>query len=643
MSATRTTLTTGSLLVLAVFFVALIILSNHFLRGARLDLTENNLFTLSEGSRNILSSIDEPINLYFFYSERASRDIPVLRTYATRVQELLEEFVQVSNGQLNLHIIDPLPFSEEEDRAAQFGLQAIPVGAANENVYFGLAGTNSTDGLSVVPFFQPDKEAFLEYDLTKLVYNLANPTKPVVALISGLPMSGGFDPMTRQPSQPWVIYEQMQPLFDLRVLGGDIDKIDDDVGVLMIVHPKDLSDKTQYAIDQYILGGGHAVIFVDPQAELETPANPNDPSGMFAEKSSTLEKLFTAWGVDYNKDQILGDSGYALSVSVAEGQAPVRHLGILSIESSGLDNSDVITADLSTVNIAMSGFFKLAEDSKLNLNPLIQSSRFAAPIEASKARFVPDPNELAKGFQETGERYTVAARLSGEAASAFPDGAPKAEGEEPSDTEESSDSDVNTDHLSRGSINAVLVADTDILTDRLWVRSQNFFGQRLVSAWANNGDFVVNAVDNLLGNSDLISMRSRATSSRPFTTVQELERQADAQFRVKEQELQAELQETEAKLNELQQNRPDTAQQGQGILQSLILSPEQQAEVEKFQQRKLEIRKDLRQVRHELDQGIETLGNWLKFINIGLIPILLSVLALIMALVVRSRRNKPAH
>ncbi|MCB1804694.1 MAG: GldG family protein, partial [Candidatus Competibacteraceae bacterium] len=337
MSATRTTLTTGSLLVLAVLFVALIILSNMFLRGARLDLTENHLYTLSEGTRNILGDIDEPINLYFFYSERASRDIPVLRTYATRVRELLDEFVQVSKGQLNLHVIDPLPFSEDEDRAAQFGLQSIPVGANNETVYFGLAGTNSTDGLSVVPFFQPDKEAFLEYDLTKLIYNLANPEKPVLALISSLPMTGGFDPMTRQPGQPWVIYEQLQQLFDVRVLGGDIDQIDDDVRVLMVVHPKNLSDKTRYAIDQYVLGGGHAMFFVDPQAELETPLNPNDPSAMFAEKSSDLPELFKAWGIEYNKDQIIGDSGYALSVSVSADKPPVRHLGILSIEKSGLD------------------------------------------------------------------------------------------------------------------------------------------------------------------------------------------------------------------------------------------------------------------------------------------------------------------
>ena len=637
MSATRTTLTTGSLLVLAVLFVALIILSNMFLRGARLDLTENHLYTLSEGTRNILGDIDEPINLYFFYSERASRDIPVLRTYATRVRELLDEFVQVSKGQLNLHVIDPLPFSEDEDRAAQFGLQSIPVGANNETVYFGLAGTNSTDGLSVVPFFQPDKEAFLEYDLTKLIYNLANPEKPVLALISSLPMTGGFDPMTRQPGQPWVIYEQLQQLFDVRVLGGDIDQIDDDVRVLMVVHPKNLSDKTRYAIDQYVLGGGHAMFFVDPQAELETPLNPNDPSAMFAEKSSDLPELFKAWGIEYNKDQIIGDSGYALSVSVSADKPPVRHLGILSIEKSGLDTSDVITADLSTINVAMSGFFKLAQDSKLSLTPLIHSSTFAGPIDASKARFLPDPSELAKGFQETGEPYTIAARLSGEVSSAFPDGKPQddsAEGAQDTASEASDSAHLAT---SKGPINIILVADTDILTDRLWVRSQNFFGQRLVSAWANNGDFIANSVDNLLGNSDLISMRSRATSSRPFTTVQALEREADAKFRVKEQELQAELQDTEAKLTELQQNRQD-----QGGAQSLILTPEQRAEVEKFQQRKLEIRKDLRQVRRDLDQGIETLGNWLKFINIGLIPILLTVFALIMALLVRSRRHRPA-
>jgi len=636
MSATRTTLTTSSLLILAVLFMALIILSNNFLRGARLDLTENNLYTLSDGTRNILGSIDEPINLYFFYSERASRDIPLLRTYATRVRELLEEFVQASGGKLNLQILDPLPFSEAEDRAAQFGLQAIPVGPANENVYFGLAGTNSTDGLSIVPFFQPDKEAFLEYDLTKLVYNLANPQKPVLALISSLSMAGGFDPATRQPGQPWVIYEQLQQLFDLRLLGGDLDSIDEDVSVLMVVHPKNLSQQTLYAIDQYVMHGGHAIFFVDPQAELETPANPNDPSAMFAEKSSDLPALFDAWGIAYNKDQILGDSGYALSVSGGQGQAPVRHLGILSIERSGLNAEDVITADLSTVNVALSGFFELADDSALALEPLIQSSTFAAPLEAATARFTPDPAELAKGFQETGEHYTIAARLSGEVASAFPDGKPQ---DEQAAEDESETTAESAEHLaqSQGPINIILVADTDILTDRLWVRAQNFFGQRLVSAWANNGDFIANSVDNLLGNSDLISMRSRATSSRPFTTVQALEREADAKFRVKEQELQAELQETENKLNELQQTRQD-----QDGAQALILTPEQQAEVEKFQQRKLEIRKDLRQVRRDLDKDIEALGNWLKFINIGLIPILLSVFAVIMTLFVRSRRRRPA-
>lgn len=621
MSVKRTTLTASSLVVIAVLFVALIILSNQLLRGARLDLTENQLYTLSQGTRNIVQSIDEPINLYFFYSEQASRDIPLLRTYAARVRELLEEFVQASKGNLQLQTIEPLPFSEDEDRAAQFGLQAIPVGAGNDPIYFGLAGTNAIDGQAVIPFFQPDKEAFLEYDLSKLIYTLANPDKPVVAVLSSLPINGGFDPMTQQPSQPWVIYEQLENLFDLRVLGGEIEKIDPEVGVLLLIHPKNLSEQTVYAIDQYVLGGGHVLIFVDPHAELETLANPNDMSAMMAEKSSHLAQLFSAWGVHYDPQQVLGDAAYALTVNANPGQPPVRHLAIISVDQSGLDNSDVISADLTSVNLAMSGFFSLTGDSSLKSTPLIQSSAFAAPIDAQKVRFLPDPSELAKGFRETGERYTIAARLSGTVNSAF------------ANKPEAVSSDAR--HQASGDINLILIADSDILTDRLWVNAQNFFGQRLVSAFANNGDFVANAVDNLLGNSDLISMRGRATSNRPFTTVQELERAADAQFRAKEQELLAELQETEARLGELQQNRADA-----NSAQALIMTPEQRAELENFQQRKLEIRKQLRQVRRDLDRDIETLGNWLKFINIILVPLLVSVLALLLTMWVRSRRKQ---
>ncbi|MBT8446906.1 MAG: GldG family protein, partial [Gammaproteobacteria bacterium] len=312
--------TTTGLIVLAVAFIAAVIVSNALFRGARLDLTENKLYTLTEGTRNILKSIDEPINLYFFFSDKVSEEQELgIRPYANRVRELIEEFAEVAGDGIRLQIIDPQPFSEEEDQAAQFGLQSVPIGPAAENLYFGLAGTNAIDGLEVIPFFQPDnrRDAFLEYDLAKLVHTLANPQLPVVGLLSTLSMTGGFDPMTRRSTEPWVIYTQLDQLFDMRNVPITATDIDEDIDLLVVVHPKDLSEETVYAIDQFVLGGGRAVFFVDPHADADVPAqDPNNPAAsMLASRASDLATLFDAWGVDVSDTQFVGDARYAVTTS----------------------------------------------------------------------------------------------------------------------------------------------------------------------------------------------------------------------------------------------------------------------------------------------------------------------------------------
>lgn len=622
----RITFTTLTLLVLAALFIALTMLSNTLLRGMRLDLTEDNLYTVSAGTENILASIEEPINLYFFFSEDASKNVPVVRTYATRVQELLEEYVLAADGQLILHTIDPEPFSEAEDQATQFGLQAIPVGASGENLYFGLAGTNALDDVAVIPFFQPDKEAFLEYELSELIYGLANPKKPVIGLLSTLPMEGGgFNPMTQQGQASWVITEQLNQLFEVRSLSQDITAIDEDMDVLMLVHPKGLPEQTLYAIDQFILGGGKALIFIDPHADAEmVNPDPNNPTAaMVASRASNLTQLLEPWGVTVADAVVVGDRRYALPVSVGPNQAAVPHLGILGIDDSGLAQEDVILAELDTINMALAGYLEAKEGAANTLEPLITSSELAMPIPAERMGFMPDPGQLQQGFEPTGETYVLAARLQGNVKSAFPDGPPKNSATEAEDTaSKDPENSSTTTHLteSKTPINLIIVADTDLLTDRLWVRTQNFFGQRIVSAWANNGDFVVNALDNLTGNNDLISIRGQAVSARPFTTIDAIEREANTRFLATEQQLQQELQETERKLGELQTGRGDD--------NTMIFSPEQQAELDRFQQRKLEIRKQLRKVRRDMDRDIEQVGTVLKVINIGLIPLLLSVLAL---------------
>lgn len=635
MSLKRIPLTTLTLITLAVLFVALTMLSNTLLRGLRLDFTEHDLYTLSSGTKNILASIEEPINLYYFFSDRVAEDVPLLRTYANRIEELLQEYVLAAPGKLILHTIDPIPFSEQEDRATQFGLQGVPVRTAGENLYFGLVGTNAVDDVEMIRFFQPDKEAFLEYDISKLIYSLANPKKPVIGLLSTLPMSGGFDPATQQPQPPWIITEQLNQLFEVRNLEQTVTAIAADIDVLMLVHPKELSQQTLYAIDQFILKGGKALVLLDPYAEADTPAlDPNNPSAsLFADRGSTLEPLLQAWGVEMKGDTILADSRYALPVSAGPNQAPVQHLAVLRMDDSALATDDVIAAELETINLALAGYLVPKQDAETTLEPLITSSQQAMPLPLERVRFTQNPAQLHEGFTPTGERYIVAARLQGKVKSAFPDGLPQAETAAAAEENAAQASDENPDHLDRATapVNMVVVADTDLLTDPLWVQVQDFFGQRIATAWANNADFIINALDNLTGNNDLIGIRGQAVSARPFTTVDALEREANAEFLATEQQLQQELEETERKLTELQQGRADG--------DALIFSPEQQQELDRFQQRKLEIRQQLRKVRRGLDQDIERLGTVLKIINIGLMPLLLSVFALTVVWLRRRHRR----
>lgn len=603
----RKTLTGGSLLLLGVLLVAVLVIANVVLRGARIDLTNNHLYTLTTGTKNILADIEEPIDIKLYYSDRATQNIPLLRNYATRVREMLEEMAAKSGGDLRLTVIDPLPFSEDEDAASSRGLQALPVGPGGESVYFGLVGTNSTDGQSVIPFFQPDKELFLEYDVAKLIHSLVEGKKPVVGVISTLNVGAGFDPATRQMRDGWAFYQELNDLFDLRQLNpAATTKIDNEVSALLLIHPKGLSDDLVYAIDQFVLRGGRLVVFVDPNAELDDSGNdPENPqAAMFAKRDSDLPTLFKAWGIDYDPGKVVLDAANALPIQTQDGKT-VRHLAILGLTKANLSQEEVPTAQLESVNFSTAGQFKLAEGSTLKLTPFVQSSGDAMLYDAEQLKFTPDPAQLYEKFVSTKERYVLAGRLEGKVKSAFP-------------------SRTGDGHLSesKDDVHVVLVADTDALSDRLWVQVQNFFGQKIMNAFANNGDLVINIVDNLAGSADLIGIRGRATSVRPFTTVESIKRQADQNFRQKEQELQQELAETEQKLNDLQQ--------GKSAESATILTAEQQAELARFRDDKVRIRKELRQVRRKLDADIETLGSKMKLLNIGLMPLLLTIGALLM-------------
>jgi|TARA_B110000977_G_scaffold89530_1_gene118957 ABC-type uncharacterized transport system involved in gliding motility auxiliary subunit len=583
-----------SLLGLVAAFFLFTLVNNLMLGSVRLDLTENGLYSVSDGTREVIADLEEPVNLYFFFSEKASKDLTALRAYSQRVREMLEEYQLLAGSKINLHIVDPEPFSEQEDQAAEFGLQSVPVNQAGEALYFGLAGTNALDGQVVLPFFQPDREAFLEYELTKLIYNLSVVEKPRVALYSELKVEQSVDPRSFQPTPGWVFMDQLKELFQ-------IEKIDElslsaigTAELLLLIHPGTLEDAALYAVDQHVMSGGKLIVFVDPLAETVPPG-----TSVLSGSSSELNRLTATWGVSLRDGQVLGDSEAALMVGGVDG-APVRHLGILGFTNQYFSGDDIVTADLEAINFSTAGILDVDEVDGIDAKSLIASSSVSGSLDVIQFQTLSDPAELQQGFQSTGESYSVAVRLSGKSRSSFPE----MSGEE-------------THIAETEQLNVVIVADTDVLSDRLWVQVQNFFGQQVASAFADNGSFVVNLVENLSGSSALIEVRSRGQFSRPFVVVEELRRIAEAKYLRNAEDLQARLAETDRQLSELESARVDD-----GLL---TLSPEQEAALVNFQGEKLRIRKELREVRHRLDQEIEQLGGKLKFINILLMPLLLTL------------------
>ena len=612
---------TASLVLLGLVFIAAVTANNALLSGLRFDLTENNLYTVSPGTRALLSNIEEPINLYYFFSDTETSDITPLRNFATRVRELLEELDAVAGENLNLNIIDPVPFSEDEDRAAQFGLQPINLGLG-QAIYFGLVGTNSVGEEEIISIFNPDRERFLEYEIARMIYSLARPEKVVVGLLAGVPMTPGFDPQMQRPTEPWVIYTQAEQLFEVRTLSSSLTNIEEELDVLWLVHPKGLGLETLYAIDQFILRGGRALIFLDPFAEIDMLNSGGDPAAMAAGSSSNLDPLLAAWGIGFTDTEVVADNQLALSISTGAGLRPIRHLGLLGLNSAAMDNDDVITDGLSTLNLGSTGHFTLLDGSTAEIEPLLTSSLDAALLPAIQVQMLSDPEMLQDGFVPTGESYILAARITGQLTTAFPDGQPQdiiPDSEVAASIPEPSPASNNHTN-SIENANVILIGDVDFLSDRLWVQRQNFLGQQLTTAFASNGDFVINSLDNLSGSAELIGIRARGTYSRPFTRVEALRRDADAQFRQTEQLLQAELTETETRLAELQAARTDEG--------ALLASPEQQAEVQRFLDQQIRIRQDLRAVQRNLDQDIERLGVILQAINIVVVPLLLTLFAL---------------
>jgi len=601
-------------------FVAMfvvIVVSSQVLTSARLDLTENGLYTLSEGTETILSQLENTVTIHYYFSEKATSQLPALRNYAKRVEELLNEYQAKSNGKLVVVSVDPEPFSEAEDEAALAGLQSVPGGVRGDEIYFGLVAKNEAGNEEVIPFIQPDKEAFLEYDLTRLISALSRSNLPKIGVYAGVDMKGGYDFMTRQPKPEWAALQFVGDNFDIEWIEDDAEKIEG-IDVLMLVAPQEISESLEFAIDQYVLNGGKTLLFVDPY--IDTMAS---MAGMPTVQASSFSTLLNQWGLELAAEQFVADFENSMVVSLGPGRQPARHLGLLSLSPDSLVQDDVVVFGLETLNFSTAGALSAIEGATTTFTPLIQSSEQAALKQTDLLTSLNDPSILMSGFAPTGEKYVLAARISGPAKTAFPEGIDVMEVTESSDEgDEASTRHLDPEHVESSDIHVMVVADSDVLSDRLWVQVQDFFGQQIVTPWADNGSLLMNAVENLAGQPELISVRSQGRYSRPFERVDALRRDAEERFLAQQELLEEQLSATEQKLMMLEEARADA--------DVSMLTPEQEAELIKFQEEKLKIRKQLRDVQHQLDQDIETLGTQLKLINILLIPSLVCLIALLL-------------
>ena len=650
----RSTLAWSSLALAAVMLLSLNLAASLSMRDVKADLTEDRLYTISKGTKQVLAGIKEPINVRVYYSHRLGEVAPTFARQFDRLKGLLEQYSDLSGGKVQVTYLDPEPFSDAEDRAAAAGLKGQRLNQDGETGYFGLVASNLTDNDAVVPFFSPDRERFLEYDLTKLVNGLANPKKKVVGLIAGIQIDGGMNPMNprAQPQEPWMVMEQIREFFEVRTLDANVKEIPKDVDVLMLVQPTVLTKDAAYAIDQYALRGGHILAFVDPVADS---GQAGGPMGMGAlPVSSDLRNIMKQWGLELDTGKVVGDPTLARRVQFGGGPGtqPVvtDYLAWLQIDQDQINGKDPLAASIRRLNLSTAGALKKVEGATTIIQPLIDTTARSGLIDAGKVQFQPNPLAIIRDFKSGGKALMLAARIGGEAKSAYPNGRPKDDDkkDETKAPDKSADgkgdkpkSDAKADvtkvkdtkadaakekaakpdktHIAAGRVNIVVVADSDMLADHFWVEVRNFLGQQVAIPQADNAGFVVNALENLSGGAALADLRGRGVVERPFDRVTAIRRSAELQFRQKEQGLVAKLQDLQQKLASVE------TKGAEGSTQQVILSDAEKAEIEKFRGEMITVRRELRDVKAALRRDIDRLDGWLKFVNIAAVPLLIGL------------------
>ncbi len=628
--------TAATITLLVVLFLALNVFALNVFRSARLDLTSEGLFTLDDGTVRTLEGIEEPITFRLYYSETSAADIQQIRVMGERVRDLLSEFASVSDGKLIVEVIDPEPYTEAEDQAVASGLKGAQV-VGGEIIYFGLVASNTIDGQEVIPFFATDREQYLEYDLASMIYRLNRESQPVLGLLSDLPLDtgpGGMVAAMQGNAQPFMIYEEMLAAFEVEQLTAEFDRIPPEVEVLLIAHPPALGQKALYAIDQFVMRGGRVLAFVDPFSELSQVQGAGGQG--FADSSvNFLAPLLNSWGVEIDGEHIVGDLARSLRVGWGNGadNRAIDYVVWIGLEAQDFNSDDIVTGSLNRVQMASVGAIKSLAEAGTRFTPLITSSDVSMLLDFQDVKFQTPPDELLRKFLPDDEAYVIAARVFGPVKTMFSDGPPPPEDaldaeEDLSPGEDEPEQPLPAHIASTEDANVIVVADADLFDDRFWVQVSEFLGERYAEPTADNGAFVIGAIDNLMGSNDLISLRSRARANRSFTVVEDIRRAAEAEFLPRQEELDSKLDQISQRVDEIRGSlsSDETADE------TVLVTPEERTELQQLLNDAAETRKARRDIQYNLRKDIDRLGSRVKFVNIALMPLLIGVFAVGLAL-----------
>jgi ABC-type uncharacterized transport system involved in gliding motility auxiliary subunit len=623
--------------------MALILVAVNVISGAvkkRVDLTKERAYTLSPGTKAILRKLDTPVKVRFYCTqlESATPESVYLKAYSKRVEDLLSEYRQAAGGKLKIEKYDPQPDSDAEDSARLDGVEGQPL-SNGEKFYMGLA-VSLLDERQTIPFLQPNRERQLEYDISRAISRVMTPEKPVVGIMSAMPIFGmPSNPMMArmgqpQGQQPWAIVNELKNDFDVRRIGMDVDKIEPDVKVLMVVHPRDISDKAQYAIDQFIMRGGKLIAFVDALPMVDSREQ-NQMLGNIPNSGSSLEKLFKAWGITFDTSKVVADMNFKMQIGGRNGQ-PQEAPAVLSLTPEGIDGDDIVTAQIDNLWLPYAGAFTGTPTEGIKKTVLLHSTKDSQLVDGFMANLAGE--NIIKEFKPTGTQQALAIRLTGKFKTAFPAGKPEDKKEEDKEKDKDKKDEKPAETKTEDSLkeckqenSVILVGDADMLFDSVALRQvQSPFGT-MSMAMNGNLNFAQNAVEQMTGDNNLIAVRSRAVQNRPFTLVKRMQAEAEANYRSKIKELEDSLADTQKQLNDMQLKK----EKGQRF----ILSPEQQAAVENFRKKEADVKIRLKEERKKLRRDIDSLENRLKWFNIATVPLIVTGSGIGLAFLKRKRTS----